>query len=177
VLCRSPLVRAVPSVFFRGRFADPLYDLFVGSAVEGAASSVVELELTNTGVCAAAWEVTFPEQLVYAPEPWAANLSLTAEQTSKREVQSEKIFQVSPRKGMLQPGESGVVRLTYQHCRVADDRLTVFLQVEGKPELWLDLRGTTLPTGEGRCLTFCNVALHSASFFARGRSTQAGWLV
>jgi len=132
-----------------GEADEPLFDLHFDTAVLGEEDSVVDLEFTNTGVSKASWSMVFPDQLVYAPERWAAKTTLTSREAQEKEILASKIFQVSPRKGDLEPGETVVVKMKYKHLHVDADRLTVFLRVEGRPEVWLDLHGKTLPTGDG----------------------------
>ena len=132
-----------------GEADEPLFDLYFDTAVLGEDDSVVDLQFTNTGVSKASWSIVFPDQLVYAPERWAAKTTLTSREAQEKEILASKIFQVYPRKGELEAGETVVVQMKYKHLHVDDDRLTVFLRVGGRPEVWLDLHGKTLPTGDG----------------------------
>jgi hypothetical protein len=131
---------------------EPIFEFNFDSEVVGEEDSMIDLEFSNMGVSDANWAMVFPDQLVYAPERWAAKTTLSPRESQEKEIIANKIFQVSPRKGVLAPGERVVVQMKYKHVHVDEDRLTVFLRVEGRPEVWLDLKGKTLPMGDGQLM-------------------------
>ena len=55
-------------------------------------------------------------------------------------VMDNNLFEVSPRKGRLLPGESTAVTFTYQHVMVGTDRLPVLFKLSSGREILVSQR-------------------------------------
>jgi hypothetical protein len=121
-----------------------------GAGLESDEPCAVYLQLENSGSCETAWALQFPDNLRYVPdERWAESGDFDPAADHEKDILKSKIFEASPRSGVLQPRAKATVRLEYKHSRVAVDSLAVILKVAGRAGLPLRLLGSTLSRGAG----------------------------
>jgi len=120
-----------------------------GVAVSGTSEKEVSLELTNVGDCVANWNLLFPEEMQYLPEPWAKHDNPDEDEVHQTRLLHNKTFYASPMGGTLNQQSSSTIKFRYKHDSVAQDSVIVFLEIGLKQKIALVLEGETLPTGIG----------------------------
>ena len=139
--------------------------LGLGVGLEGAEPTAAYVEVCNTGALPAEWRLMTRDESEVDMENWVEigepDDEITAHQ---RFVVEHGIVEVSPRRGVLQPGERQPVRVLYKHARVGQHWLTALLNVKDGRSVRLELGGRTVGS-KVRCLDISpanpSMALHT----------------
>jgi hypothetical protein len=87
-------------------------------ATVGTKAQSLLLQLHNPGLLAVAFSVHFPNERDIEMEQWATEGDATVEDLRQNDIIDRlQIFEVWPRAGQLQPGESVTLRLAYNYSR------------------------------------------------------------
>lgn len=134
--CRTPrvLTRAV-------------IDFNFGAAPFGSDDSSVHLLLENPGHVTAEFQFLMPEELQMDLEFWAETGEYSEEEMHHLKVQGQRLFNVQPAKGQLDPGAQAVIRASYSHTAPGTDRLPVLLKVNKGREILINFVGVTTEPG------------------------------
>lgn len=134
--CRTPrvLTRAV-------------IDFNFGAAPFGSDDSSVHLLLENAGHVPAEFQFLMPEELQMDLEFWAETGEYTEEELHHLKIQGQRLFNVSPAKGQLDPGTSIVIQASYSHRAPGTDRLPVLMKVNKGREILINFVGVTAEPG------------------------------
>ena len=139
--------------------------LGLGVGLEGAEPTAAYVEICNTGALPAEWRLMTRDESEVDMENWVEigepDDEITAHQ---RFVVEHGIVEVSPKRGVLQPGERQPVRVLYKHARVGQHWLTALLNVKDGRSVRLELGGRTVGS-KVRCLDISpanpSMALHT----------------
>ena len=139
--------------------------LGLGVGLEGAEPTAAYVEVCNTGALPAEWRLMTRDESEVDMENWVEigepDDEITAHQ---RFVVEHGIVEVSPRRGVLQPGERQPVRVLYKHAHVGQHWLTALLNVKDGRSVRLELGGRTVGS-KVRCLDISpanpSMALHT----------------
>ena len=139
--------------------------LGLGVGLEGAEPTAAYVEVCNTGALPAEWRLMTRDESEVDMENWVEigepDDEITAHQ---RFVVEHGIVEVSPKNGVLQPGERQPVRVLYKHARVGQHWLTALLNVKDGRSVRLELGGRTVGS-KVRCLDISpanpSMALHT----------------
>ena len=139
--------------------------LGLGVGLEGAEPTAAYVEVCNTGALPAEWRLMTRDESEVDMENWVEigepDDEITAHQ---RFVVEHGIVEVSPKRGVLQPGERQPVRVLYKHARVGQHWLTALLNVKDGRAVRLELGGRTVGS-KVRCLDISpanpSMALHT----------------
>ena len=139
--------------------------LGLGVGLEGAEPTAAYVEVCNTGALPAEWRLMTRDESEVDMENWVEigepDDEITAHQ---RFVVEHGIVEVSPKRGVLQPGERQPVRVLYKHARVGQHWLTALLNVKDGRSVRLELGGRTVGS-KVRCLDISpanpSMALHT----------------
>lgn len=139
--------------------------LGLGVGLEGAEPTAAYVEVCNTGALPAEWRLMTRDESEVDMENWVEigepDDEITAHQ---RFVVEHGIVEVSPKNGVLQPGERQPVRVLYKHARVGQHWLTALLNVKDGRAVRLELGGRTVGS-KVRCLDISpanpSMALHT----------------
>ncbi|KAM8934038.1 LOW QUALITY PROTEIN: cilia- and flagella-associated protein 65 [Pelodytes ibericus] len=121
-----------------------LLDFNFGAAPVGTEPFVALLLLENKGVLPVNWDFLFPADQQIELEFWAEAWEFDPSEIHQMRIQDNKLFTVSPKSGLLNPGQQCVVELTYRHDFVGTDRLPVLLKVSHGREILLNFIGVTV---------------------------------
>ncbi|KAI8823829.1 hypothetical protein BJ741DRAFT_634238 [Chytriomyces cf. hyalinus JEL632] len=136
----------------------PSLDYNFGAAPTGTPASVVHFSLMNPGVVPVEWVYYFPNDLEVEIENWADPGDYTEEQLHTNLILDNSLFSISPKMGVLNPGESAHINMSYNHKFPGLHKLPVVFKLKngttraGK-EIILYFIGTTIPF-EQKCLHF-----------------------
>ncbi|KAJ1562128.1 hypothetical protein HK405_015525, partial [Cladochytrium tenue] len=108
----------------------PSVDFHFGAAPVGCGSAVVHLDLMNPGVVPVEWVFFFPNDLEVEVETWADPGDYTEEQIHTNLILDNGLFSVSPKGGVLKPGESEHITLSYRHDLVGFHKLPVVFKLK-----------------------------------------------
>ena len=112
--------------------------------IRHARARKVTLTMKNIGGVEAKWLFKLPNDSEIELEPWADPGEPTPEKAFEKHILDSKIFDVHPRKGVLQPGEQMELNVFYYPKEVKRHHLKTFLQIaNGKPMI-INLQGETL---------------------------------
>ena len=139
--------------------------LGLGVGLEGAEPTAAYVEVCNTGALPAEWRLMTRDESEVDMENWVEigepDDEITAHQ---RFVVEHGIVEVSPKRGVLQPGERQPVRVLYKHAHVGQRWLTALLNVKDGRSVRLELGGRTVGS-KVRCLDISpanpSMALHT----------------
>ena len=139
--------------------------LGLGVGLEGAEPTAAYVEVCNTGALPAEWRLMTRDESEVDMENWVEigepDDEITAHQ---RFVVEHGIVEVSPKRGVLQPGERQPVRVLYKHAHVGQHWLTALLNVKDGRSVRLELGGRTVGS-KVRCLDISpanpSMALHT----------------
>ena len=110
----------------------------------GSKPRKITLTLKNIGGVQANWCFKLPNDNEIEMEPWADPGEPTPEKAFEKHILDNKIFNVHPRQGTLEPGEQMELNVFYYPKEVNLHHLKAFLQImNGKP-LIIKLEGETL---------------------------------
>ncbi|KAJ3105560.1 hypothetical protein HDU97_007902 [Phlyctochytrium planicorne] len=124
----------------------------------GSKTNTFHLSLMNPGVVPVAWIFYFPNDLEVEVENWADPGDYTEEQIHTNLILDNALFTIAPKSGVLNPGDSAHVILTYRHEFAGIHTLPVIFKLKngtsgtGK-EVMIYFVGYTIPEDE-KCLYF-----------------------
>ncbi|XP_063285360.1 cilia- and flagella-associated protein 65 [Pelobates fuscus] len=121
-----------------------LVDFNFGAAPVGSEPSVTFLLVENKGVQPVQWDFLFPSDQQIELELWAEAWEFDQSEIHQLKIQHNKLFTVSPKSGILNPGQQSMVQLMYRHDFVGTDRLPVLLKVSHGREILLNFIGVTV---------------------------------
>ncbi|KAI9333355.1 hypothetical protein DFJ73DRAFT_963215 [Zopfochytrium polystomum] len=108
----------------------PAIDFHFGAAAVGSEPAVVHLNLLNPGVVPVDWVFYFPNDLEVEVENWADPGDYTEEQIHTNLILDNALFSVRPKGGMLNPGESEHIAMTYCHDFAGFHKLPVIFKLK-----------------------------------------------
>ncbi|XP_068102097.1 cilia- and flagella-associated protein 65 isoform X2 [Hyperolius riggenbachi] len=121
-----------------------LLDFNFGAAPVESEPFAALLLLENKGVLPVAWNFLYPADQQIELEFWAETWEFNPSEIHQMRIQDNKLFTVSPKSGVLQPGQQQTVQLSYRHDFVGTDRLPVLLKVSHGREILLNFIGVTV---------------------------------
>ncbi|XP_076448439.1 cilia- and flagella-associated protein 65-like [Babylonia areolata] len=121
-----------------------ILDFNFSAAPLGSEPCSVSLMFENTGTVATEWAFLFPCDLQLELEYWAETGEFDEDELHEMKVMDNKLFDVTPRKGKLEPGATQTVTLTYHHTMAGTDRLPVLLKIARGREILLNFVGVTV---------------------------------
>lgn len=104
----------------------------------------VTLMFENTGTVATEWAFLFPSDLHLELEYWAETGEFDTDELHEMRVMDNKLFEISPNKGILEPGSTQTITFTYHHIMAGTDRLPVLLKIARGREILLNFIGVTV---------------------------------
>ncbi|XP_018091209.1 cilia- and flagella-associated protein 65 isoform X2 [Xenopus laevis] len=146
-----------------------LLDFNFGAAPVGTEPFVALLLLENKGIVSVTWDFLFPADQQIELEYWAETWEFNPSEIHQMRIQDNKLFSVSPRSGVLSPGQQQRVQLMYRHDFVGTDRLPVLLKLSHGREILLNFIGVTVESGQryvhftGTKHTFTPMAIGSSN--------------
>lgn len=121
--------------------------------VIGAPRQSLMLRLRNNGFLTTSFRLHLPNEKELELEPWCDEDEPTPERLMQVCILEElKSFEIEPRRGVLQPGETCTIRLGYSHSSLkygGFHRLPILMRVAQGKQFWVDIIGQTLGTAEG----------------------------
>uniref|UniRef100_A0A8D0LCE8 Cilia and flagella associated protein 65 n=1 Tax=Sphenodon punctatus TaxID=8508 RepID=A0A8D0LCE8_SPHPU len=124
-----------------------LLDFNFGAAPIGSEPSIVVLLLENNGEIPLNWAFLFPSDQTIDMEHWAESTEFDPSELHQMRVQDNQLFSVSPKAGMLLPGQEQAVQLSHRHDFTGTDRLPLLLKVSHGREILLNFIGVTVELG------------------------------
>ncbi|XP_033103427.1 cilia- and flagella-associated protein 65-like [Anneissia japonica] len=121
-----------------------ILDFNFGAAPLGAEPCLIHLMIENTGTVPTDWALLFPSDLQLELEYWAETGEFDADELHEMRIMDNKLFDIQPRKGHLDPGQSDTITLTYNHDFAGTDRLPVLFKVMRGREILLNFIGVTV---------------------------------
>ncbi|KAG5175991.1 hypothetical protein JKP88DRAFT_141925, partial [Tribonema minus] len=116
----------------------------------GERAQVLLLQLRNPGHLPTDFSLHFPNERDIELELWADEGEPSAAQLRQSDIIDKlRVFEVTPRRGTLLPGQGVTLRLGYSYTSLLYDGrhdLPVLLRIAKGKQLWLHLQGTTLPS-------------------------------
>ncbi|ORY53838.1 hypothetical protein BCR33DRAFT_674998 [Rhizoclosmatium globosum] len=142
-----------------GEFKEPpSLDFNFGAAPVNAQPAVIHMSLMNPGVVPVEWIYYFPNDLEVEVENWADPGDYTEEQLHTNLILDNNLFTIYPKTGILNPGESAHIIMSYNHKFPGFHKLPVIFKLKngstraGK-EIVLYFVGNCIPL-EQKCLFF-----------------------
>lgn len=136
----------------------PSLDFNFGAAAIGERPAVIEMSLLNPGVVPVEWVFYFPNDLEVEVENWADPGDYTEDQLHTNLILFHSLFTISPKSGVLNPGESEQITMTYKYSHAGFHKLPIIFKLKngstsaGK-EIILYFVGLTLQPTQ-KCLHF-----------------------
>ena len=116
--------------------------------VIGSAKQVYYMEIKNCGFLTTTFKMTLPNEKELDLENWCDEEEMTEERLRHVSIIEEiGCFEISPRQGVLQPGESRVMTISYDHVSLKYGGfhvLPVHMKLSQGKQFWVDFTGTTL---------------------------------
>lgn len=116
--------------------------------VIGSPKQTYFLEIKNCGFLTTSFKLTLPNEKELDLENWCDEEEMTEERLRHVSILEEiGCFEISPREGVLQPGESRVMTISYDHNSLkygGHHVLPVHLKLSQGKQFWIDFTGTTL---------------------------------
>ncbi|XP_013412505.1 cilia- and flagella-associated protein 65-like [Lingula anatina] len=131
--------RRRPPVYTRA-----ILDFNFSAAPVNSEPCTISLMVENTGAVPTEWAFLFPCDLQLELEYWAETGEFDEDELHEMKVMDNKLFDVVPRKGKLQPGETQTITLSYNHTLPGTDRLPVLLKLARGREILLNFIGVTV---------------------------------
>jgi hypothetical protein len=115
-----------------------------GVGVIGNQPEIVYVKLQNLGDLDADWSLKFPDELESKAELWVDHGVKSAAQRAQETILENRLFQLSPRGGVLKPGASVVVQCVFWHRVVGAHSIPLLLSVQRGKQMVLMARGQTI---------------------------------
>lgn len=116
--------------------------------VVGSGKQTYLLQLKNCGFLTTSFKLTLPNEKELDLENWCDEEEMTEERLRHVSIIEDlACFEISPRHGELQPGESRVLTISYNHSSLkygGRHVLPVHLKLSQGKQFWIDFTGTTL---------------------------------
>jgi hypothetical protein len=127
------------------------YNLNFTPDVIGNPRQTVFLKLCNNGFLTTTFHIHLPNEKELDLEQWCDEEELTEERLMQISILEElKVFEIEPHGGVLQPGESMLLTISYSHTSLKYNgfhKLPVLMKLDQGKQFWLDMIGTTLADG------------------------------
>ena len=107
--------------------ADVNFDF--GATSVGSDPMLVKLSLKNSGVVPVDWSFNFPNDTDVEIERWADPGDITEEQITRNFILDNRVFEISPKCGKLEPNQTVTILLTYLHEFLGPHRLPVLFRL------------------------------------------------
>ena len=123
----------------------PPISLQLGAEEEGEDDTVVFIEFTNTGGLPTEFKFHFQNDAEVEVENWIdVGEPQTEEGKHHSKIIENKIFDVQPRTGVLNAGQTTVIKITYTHQEFGYHELPVLLYIKDGRRINLHLKGETI---------------------------------
>lgn len=122
----------------------PAREVHFGVGELNAHPEVLYARVHNPGALPARWDVALPRDDSSELERWADSGEATHEELTQRAIIEHGLFSAEPAAGVLPPGGSATVRLTYHHKFTGVYELPCLLRVHHGKAACLRLRGETV---------------------------------
>ncbi|KAM8857620.1 cilia- and flagella-associated protein 65 isoform 2-T2 [Synchiropus picturatus] len=116
---------------------------FVAAPVNSDPSTFV-LKFYNPGCIPVDWSFLLPEDQHIELEYWAETGEFSDSELHQMKAESNHLFNISPRSGVLQPGQQSAVQFSYRHQFVGTNHLPITFKLSHDKEIWLNFLGLTL---------------------------------
>ncbi|CAH1790082.1 unnamed protein product [Owenia fusiformis] len=121
-----------------------ILDFNFSAAPVGAEPCVVQLMIENTGAVPTEWSFLYPKDLQLELEYWAETGEFDEDELHEMKVMDNKLFEITPKKGKLEPGECKTIKFSYKHDMAGTDRLPVLLKQTSGREILINFIGVTV---------------------------------
>ncbi|OQS03825.1 hypothetical protein THRCLA_03886 [Thraustotheca clavata] len=124
-----------------------VFPLHFTPSVVGSATEEVVIQLRNPGSLVVDFRIFYPNESDVEIEPWADTSEPTTDELRQNIIIDSKIFNVTPRTGVLQPHQSILLRLSYSYSSLQYDGihdLRLMLSVSQGKKMMIALHGRTL---------------------------------
>ncbi|KAG7241732.1 hypothetical protein INR49_025197 [Caranx melampygus] len=125
-------------------FTNTMLDFNFGAAPMNSDPSNFVLMLHNPGPIPVDWAFLFPEDQQIETEYWAETGEFSSTELKQMKIQDNRVFNISPRMGTLQPGQQRAVHLSYSHFFAGTNRFPVVFKLSYGREILLNFQGVTL---------------------------------
>ena len=123
----------------------PPISLQLGAEEEGEEDTVVFIEFTNTGGLPTEFKFHFQNDAEVEVENWIdVGEPQTEEGKHHSKIIENKIFDIQPRLGVLNAGQTTVIKITYTHQEFGYHELPVLLHIKDGRRINLHLKGETI---------------------------------
>eukprot|EP00762_Andalucia_godoyi_P002164 ANDGO_02594.mRNA.1 hypothetical protein GUITHDRAFT_102279 len=125
------------------------FDVDLGTAALNATAHTIVWKVKNCGLVSAPFEFRLPTDSDVEVEQWADKEELTERDLLYRQLVDDKIIHISPRSGVLSPGNSVEIKLEYAFSLAPRQNITVhelpvLLNIRKGKRIVMNLRGRTL---------------------------------
>ncbi|XP_059144553.1 cilia- and flagella-associated protein 65-like [Physella acuta] len=127
-----------------GQMPRGVMDFNFSAAPVGSDPFHVVMMFNNTGTVPCDWAFMFPKDIELELGYWVEDGERSNDELHEMKVMENKVFDVSPKRGTLQPGETIHVNFQYRHSMAGTDRLPVLLKIARGRELMLNFLGVTV---------------------------------
>ena len=131
----------------------------LGVDVYRTAPTKVLVRLDNTGHCPVSFRFWLPHEGDVPKEPWHQDPVQGPEDLELAEVIDRQLFDISPSRATVNPGEHVVLLVTYQHTKIGKHTLPVLLRIDRGKRVFIHFTGRTLKEGD-RYLAFHHTLSH-----------------
>ncbi|XP_040004712.1 cilia- and flagella-associated protein 65 isoform X2 [Xiphias gladius] len=132
-------VRSCPSIFTK-----VMLDFNFSAAPMNSDPSTFVLMFHNPGSIPVDWAFLFPEDQQIELEYWAETGEFSHTELHQMKVQDNRLFSISPRSGILHPGQQRAVQFSYSHDFAGTDRFPVVFKLSYGREILLNFKGVTV---------------------------------
>lgn len=128
---------------------EPIKWMFSPSPINSS-SQIIRLEMYNPGQLQVRFRFRFPNEKTVEVDMWADDALQTEEDIQNAVLLEEiKCFSVSPSSGILDPGQSSYISVSYAYTSMIFDghhKVPMLLEIENGRSVPIELHGTTLDT-------------------------------
>ena len=120
---------------------------------QGSPTEVILMEVSNISNLPVQFHFKFPNELDIELEQWADAGEPTELQLRQNSIIDQRLFELEPRSGKLEPGEKLILRVSYSYNCLdfgGDHVVPITMKLDKGKQLRLWLRGRTLPHGYAR---------------------------
>jgi len=119
-------------------------DFNFSAAPLGSEACTVSINFENIGTVPCEWAFMFPRDIQMELGYWTESGDCDQDELHDMKVMDNKLFSVSPKKGLLKPGDTITITFSYQHTMAGTDRLPVLLKLAKGREIMLNFVGVTV---------------------------------
>ena len=124
-----------------------------------SAPSDVHLLLENCSDLDTTFAFLFPKDLQCELEYWARTGDFTEDELNEMKLQDNRIFSISPKKGILKKGSNVTITISYKHIFAGQHTLPAIFKVGRSRQIMLNLVGISVEPGE-RYVQFYSTTHH-----------------